>query len=142
MAPMKSGVKARDLRHVRQALEDCFNGCQIMRLVQRSKRDEFAQLFENFPCHNDGLGVLCSPMNHSVANTEDPRTTVFRAEPACQRIQRATAILNGRIQLLISQAGALRVLGRESGRSSDAFDLSVRFQMPIFELWPPVDTEL
>src|SRR5262249_26774543 len=125
-----------------QALEDCFNGCQIMRLVQRSKRNEFAQLFQNLPCHNGGSIVLCSPMNHSVADTEDPRTAIFRAEPACQRIQRLAAILNGRIQLLISQAGAFRVLDREARRSSDTLDLSLCFQAPIFELWPTVDTEL
>src|SRR5579864_4794579 len=51
MISMKAGVEAGHLRHIRQTIKDGLNCCEIVRLMQRGKRNEFRQILQNLTRH-------------------------------------------------------------------------------------------
>jgi hypothetical protein len=54
---MKACIKASDLRHIRQTLEDGIDSCEVVWLVQRGEWDKFVQIRKYLPRHHHWLPV-------------------------------------------------------------------------------------
>ncbi len=142
MAAVKAGVEASDLRHVRQTLEDRFDGGEVVRLMERSQRDQLVELLQDLPGHDHRSGVARPSVDDAMADPENPRAAVLRSKPGGERVECVLPIAHRRIQLLIGQSLARGILDGESRRRSDALDLSPRFEPPALGRRPPVHAEL
>src|ERR1051325_1158877 len=99
---MKARVEARDLRHFGQSLEDCFDGRQIVWLMQRSKRDQLIKLCENLPVNERRACEQRPSMNDTVAYAPHTRPSVAGTQPPGESINCAVSIAHrSGIQLLI-----------------------------------------
>src|SRR3954453_10158706 len=52
LSSMKARIEAGDLRHVGQTLRNCFDGPDVVRLVQRCERYQTAKLRHDLWCHD------------------------------------------------------------------------------------------
>jgi hypothetical protein len=73
MAGVKTCVKASNLRHIRQMVEDGMYGGEVIRLVQRREWDKFVQIRKYLPRHHYRLSVSDAAVNNPVPNTQYPR---------------------------------------------------------------------
>src|SRR5215510_8271785 len=95
MAAMKAGVKAGHLRHVGHALEDGFDGSEIVGLMKWRQWDQRPQLLEDFLIDNGRPVELWPAMHYAVTDTQDACAAVFRSEPGSQRADRLSAVTYG-----------------------------------------------
>src|SRR5262245_22635474 len=109
---MKACVEAGNLRHVWHAVEDRFNGCQIVRLMQRSKRNQLIEFGQNLPGHDCWAVEPRSTMDDTVTNTQYACATVSGPEPGSQLIERITTIANLRIQFLVGEGFSVSIFDR------------------------------
>jgi hypothetical protein len=107
---MKAGVKAGNLRNVRQTIEDCFNRRQIMRLMQWSERNQLIQVLEDLTVHNGRPNKTRSTMHDTMADSEHPRTAVPGPQPYRQYTYGCGAVADGFTQLLVREYDAGRRL--------------------------------
>jgi hypothetical protein len=73
MPRVKARIKAGDLRHIRQALEDGIYGGEVIWLVQRGERDKFVQIRKYRPRHHHRLSVSDAAVNNPMSNAQYPR---------------------------------------------------------------------
>ena len=78
---MESGIETRDLRHIRQTLSDRFDRCQVIRLMQRGKWDQFAELGQNLCIQDDRRRKVRAAVNNSMTDTQNFRAAVIGPEP-------------------------------------------------------------
>jgi hypothetical protein len=67
---VKTRLEARDLRHIGQVIENSFNRCQIMRLMQRGKRRQITEFSQDLRCHHGWICVPRTAMNDAMSNTD------------------------------------------------------------------------
>src|SRR3954454_15572415 len=98
---MEAGVETSHLWNTGHSVENGFDGCDVVWLMERRQRYQRVKVCHDFCRYNRGLGIVRSPMNDAMANCEHPRTRVCRAEPGPQRINRGTTITDFPAQLIV-----------------------------------------
>ena len=141
LRPVEAGVETGDLRDVGQALRDCVDGRQIVRLMKRRERNQTAQLFENLGRDHESDRVKRTPPWTTRCPT--PRT---RAPPYFERSHTASAssavaLILHVVELHIGERARFAVLGGQPRRRADALDLAAGCQPPVFGVRPDVDAE-
>ena len=88
---MKACIEAGYLGHVRQPFEDCFDGREIVRLMQRGQRLQACKSART--CGVTTVGrVSHAAVHHTMSNAEDARARVPGSEPPGEDVERAALI--------------------------------------------------
>jgi len=74
MAAMECSVETGDLRHIRKALEQDSDRCQIVRLVQRRERHIAFKVGQHLLVHEHGLVVIRAAMNDAMTDRDKCQT--------------------------------------------------------------------
>jgi hypothetical protein len=123
--PVRGGVEAGDLRHVRQALEQRANRRQVVRLVQRCKRHELVQLRDDGSVQSHGRRKVGPAVHHAMADRGHTiARAVLRLQPVEDVRERAVVSQLRACSHFFSLAVLPRcVLGHEGRRGVNPFDL-------------------
>jgi hypothetical protein len=109
--------------------------------MERSERLQPMKLLQNFGCNYDRTVEAGASVYHPVPNAEDPRSSVEGSNPPRQGVQSAAAVPRfGRRSIRLNLA--LGILRDESRRRADAIDTAPRFEAPVFERVPAINSEL
>src|ERR1700758_1451387 len=101
MTGMKASIKAGDLRYIRLAIEEGLDGCQIMRLVQRSQWNQLLKLCQNLSCQHYRFAVTHPAVHHPVTKTQYLCTCPFRPQPGPQCIYGSVSITDSRTEIVL-----------------------------------------
>jgi hypothetical protein len=141
LTAMEARVEAGHLWHAGKALEHRLDRGQVMRLMQRGQGNQLAQLLQDLRRDERGPRVSGPAMHDSMADAEQARSAVVRSEPGGQRRESAPPVARARLRP-IDEAIARAVLGGESRRCPNAFNLPPGRQTPGAGLRSMVDAEL
>jgi hypothetical protein len=112
LAAMKAGVETGDLRHARKLLGDRVDRCQVVRLMERSERNQRSQLLQNRRGDDGGTCKAGAPMDNAMTDAEHVRTAVLGAKLGGQRIEGGATIAHVfLVELEVGEASACAVLG-------------------------------
>jgi hypothetical protein len=139
---MKACIETGNLGHIRQPFEDRFNGCEIVRLVQRGERIERMQLGENLRRDSCWGTVFHAAVNDTMSDAKNPGAAIFGSEPLGESLERAALIPHRRIERLIDKDSTVDIAGRNSRAGADALDLTSRCEAPVLARRPHEDAKL
>ena len=79
---VESSIETRDLRQVRFKRGQCANRFEVVRLMQRSKRDESVKLFQQLAGNAHRRGKKFAAVHHAMSRGGDLPAGVVFGEPA------------------------------------------------------------
>jgi hypothetical protein len=142
MAPMKAGVEAGNLWHIRKPVEHRFDSSQIVRLMQRRKRHKFVKLLQHLRAHHGRSGKPGTAMHNAMANTDHSRASILWLQPTRQCIDCSAGIANGWREVLVDDPSAGTIFDEEVWCCPDTCDPTPRLELPAFSTWPLKNGEL
>ena len=77
LTAMEARVEAGDLRHAGKSLGHRVYRRQVVRLMERGKRDQLPQVLQNRRRDNGRTGEPWAAMHDAVTNTQNPRPAVL-----------------------------------------------------------------
>src|SRR4051794_17364071 len=130
LSSMKARIEACDLRHVGQTLRNCFDGTDVVGLVQRGERRQGAEFSQHLWCYDSRARVKRPTMHNAMPNTHHLRATIHRFQPSSQMIECVAAIAD-LVGSTIHKDLAFSILRVDPRRTPDSIYLATRFQTPI-----------
>ncbi len=131
-AVVKRRVEAGDLRQFRRAREQRPDRRQVVRLVQRRKRDVLFERGQDRRIDADGLRVLDSAVHHAVADAGQAVLGERRAHSRDQMVERAVVTeLDSFAPGLLREDLSRAVLGDEARRRVQPLGLPARDQFVL-----------
>ena len=92
LPPVEAGVEASYLRHAGKLLGDRVDRRQVVRLMERSERNQRSQLLQNRRGEDGGTCKAGTPMDNAMTDAEHARTAVLGAKPGGQGIEGGATI--------------------------------------------------
>ena len=127
IAAMEGGVEACHLRQLRQPLQQEADGRQVVRLVQRRKRDVFLECGQNGAVEHDRLRVFEAAVHHAMTDTDESMVGEFRPDESDQMIERAfVAKLRALVPLPFPKHTSVDAFCGEARRRVQPLSLSAR----------------
>jgi len=107
---VEAGVETSYLRNVGQSIENRLDRCEVVRLMQWRKRNEFVQLSQHVFSDDYGASELRTAMNDAMTHADDLRTTVMRSQPEREDIDRIATALDPTRQFFVSEFTTVGIL--------------------------------
>ena len=135
LRPVEAGVETGDLRDGGQALGYCFDGREIVRLMERRERNQTVQLFENLRCDQSRTAEARAAMHDAMSDGQDAGAAVHRAKPRREGVETVSLILHI-VEFQIGERARFDHPGRTAAARPNAGDLAAGGQPPVFGVGP------
>ena len=130
LGTVECGVEASDLRQLRRASQQGADRRQVVRLMQRCERNVLVQRRQHRRVDANRSAVLEPAVNDAVSNSCQALLAELRAQEGDQMIERAIVPkLDAVAPGLLAQGLPVPILGDETRRGMEAFDLSAHGQL-------------
>ncbi len=83
---MKTSVETGDLWHIRHSIKNCFDGSEIVRLMERRQRRQLLQFGEYLGSDDGGTAKPLASVHHPVTNANQAAALIFRTKPTIDDI--------------------------------------------------------
>ncbi len=125
LASVKSRIEAGDLRHIRCHSGNGPDRGDVMRLVQRRKRDQLLKTGHHLRIDHDRVGIRRSAMHDAVADAGKFRLAAnVTGEPMMNRRDSGAVVVAA--DGCVRDDAALRIRNLQPGRCPDARDLATQ----------------